>query len=78
MLLLLLWLQVLGLVQYIHRQKKELMAHVAYETRDWMYAFNIHISLSSVTEHMLQWARTSPGRQPLELATQVSCHHRHD
>lgn len=34
--------------------------HVEWESRDWMFAFNANISISSVFDFMASWIRTAP------------------
>lgn len=50
---------VLEELQYLHPQKRVTGAHVAYEPRDWMYAFNVQISLCHVLDCLLGWVRSS-------------------
>lgn len=38
-------------------QTRRLGSHVEYEARDWMYAFNVNISLSSVFDYLVGWVR---------------------
>jgi hypothetical protein len=54
------WIRVLGLVHGAGVQRRRLRTHVDYEPRDWMYNFNINISLCSVFEHMTSWLRSPP------------------
>lgn len=51
------WLDVIGKTQYMHEQERELRQHVEIEKKDWMYAFNIQISLCSILEYMLNWIK---------------------
>ena len=44
---------VLEELQYLHPQKRVVGAHVQYEPRDWMYAFNVQISLCHVLDCLL-------------------------
>lgn len=50
---------VLEELQYLHPQKRVAGAHVAYEARDWMYAFNVQISLCHVLDCLLGWVRSA-------------------
>lgn len=50
---------VLEELQYMHAQERETGAHVAYEPRDWMYAFNVQISLCHVLDCLLGWVRSA-------------------
>ena len=50
---------VLEELQYLHPQKRVAGAHVAYEPRDWMYAFNVQISLCHVLDCLLGWVRSA-------------------
>jgi len=57
-------------LQYVHSQKRELREHVAYESREWMFAFNVQISLSHVLDCLLNWVRTAEAGQHLSLQQQ--------
>jgi hypothetical protein len=66
------WLDLLQLVQYVHGQERAVDTHVAYETREWMYAFNVQISLCSVLDCVLQWVKhAKPDRQELPAVPDV-------
>lgn len=47
-------------LQYMHAQERETDEHVTYESREWMYAFNVQISLCHVLDCLLSWVRTAP------------------
>lgn len=69
------WTTLLEELQYLHSQQREANLHVAYESRDWMFAFNIQISLCHVLDCLLNWVRTAqPHGAPsvLKVGLQVS------
>lgn len=51
----------LEVLQYLHSQKRQEHVHVSYESRDWMFAFNIEISLCHVLDCLMTWVRTAGG-----------------
>lgn len=48
-------LEVFTLVQYLHPQTRATQTHVEYESRDWMYAFNLYLGLGSLFDYMVNW-----------------------
>ncbi|CAM9510809.1 unnamed protein product, partial [Ectocarpus sp. 8 AP-2014] len=51
------WIKVLLMVQKMAPQVRQQRLHVEREQREWMFAFNINISLTSLFECMLGWLR---------------------
>lgn len=54
---LVLWGDVLRMIHYVHAQRRQHGDHVSMEARDWMFAFNVQISVSSVLDCLLSWVR---------------------
>jgi len=52
-------LDILELINDCHPQvRRDSGAHVEYESRDWMNAFNLSISIGTLFEHLVDWVRT--------------------
>ncbi|CAM9397496.1 unnamed protein product [Chrysoparadoxa australica] len=49
------WVRVLALVEGMDPQTRKVHTHVTYESREWMHAFNVNISLSSIFGFLVQW-----------------------
>ena len=60
------WLKLLTAAQCMHRQKRSISMHVDFEDRDWMNAFNLYLSLSSLFEHLFVWFASESSIEPLE------------
>mmetsp|Transcript_4153 Transcript_4153/g.6352 ORF Transcript_4153/g.6352 Transcript_4153/m.6352 type:complete len:1971 (+) Transcript_4153:47-5959(+) len=67
------WLGVLSRVHGIDPQVRRAAGqpHIEFENRDWMYAFNVNISLTSVFEFMGSWIRFASSRQHISLVNQL-------
>lgn len=50
-----LWCEILETYQYAHPQVRKELAHVEYESKDWMTAFNLYLSLGSLFEYIINW-----------------------
>ena len=61
------WLKLLDAVQYMHKQKRHIITHVDFEDRDWMNAFNLYLSLSSLFEQLFIWFSAESSIEPLEI-----------
>jgi ATP-dependent Clp protease adapter protein ClpS len=48
-------LKVFELFQFLHPQTRQLFQHVEYEGREWMHAFNLYLSFSSLFEYLVNW-----------------------
>ena len=74
------WLGALSRVHGIDAQRRrgDTDFHVEYESRDWMFAFNVNISLSSVFDFAAAWVRraaaldTARGAAPSTVTSAVS------
>lgn len=49
------WLKILEELQQIHQQKRAFEAHVLYEDRHWMHAFNLTLGVGSMYEYLSNW-----------------------
>lgn len=49
------WLRILILFQYVHKQKRIRYTLVHYDKRDWIFAFNLYLSLASLFDPLVNW-----------------------
>ena len=50
------WMNILGKFQYMHRQVRNLGAHVEFEpVKEWMNAFNLYLGLSILFDYLVSW-----------------------
>jgi hypothetical protein len=49
------WLRILALFQYVHKQKRIRYTLVHYDKKDWVYAFNLYLSLASLFAPLVNW-----------------------
>ena len=48
-------LDIFSTYQYCHPQVRRVTTHIEIEANDWMVAFNLFISISSIFEHFVSW-----------------------
>jgi hypothetical protein len=66
------WLQILYNLQYIHEQKQSLLYHVQYESREWIYAFNLYLSIASLFEYIVNWFEYDTSIHTMEELLQLA------
>ena len=49
------WCRLLETYQYAHPQVRQEIAHVEFESKDWMTAFNLYLSVGSLFEYIINW-----------------------
>ena len=59
-------LEVFTLVQYLHPQTRLTDRHVEFESRDWMYAFNLYLGLGSLFDCIVNWYESPDSISPAE------------
>jgi hypothetical protein len=61
-------MDLLSKFQYLHEQKQSLLFHVAFETKEWIHAFNLYLSLASLFDGSINWFESKKSiLGPLEL-----------
>lgn len=49
------WMRILDKFQLMHLQKRELNTHIAFESFDWMSAFNLYLGLGNLFDYLNNW-----------------------
>jgi hypothetical protein len=68
------WCEALALAQGMHPEMRRSRGpHVEFESRSWMHAFNLNISLTSAFDFMTAWLKKATQIQDQAFAVLLSC-----